>query len=271
MWEDPNGEERRGLRTIDPACGSGHFLLGIFHRLMAKWRAAEPGTDVWTLVRRSLESVHGCDKNPYAVSIARFRLLVAAMRAAGARRLKDAPPFPINVAVGDSLLHGRDAAGIQTDLDTLFAEMSVGREEGAFAYSTEDVWEYAKRVDLLGRGSYHVVVGNPPYITVKDKQEKENYRKGVRGLCGPIRALGAVRSAVLRVGGQRAGGGAGRWWIRRADYCELLHEAGVRQEADRGSSSGRVELSHVIDTSGAYIPGHGTPTVILVGRNRVPE
>ena len=27
-----------------------------------------------------------------------------------------------------------------------------------------------------------------------------------------------------------------------------------------------VDLTHVIDTSGAYIPGHGTPTVILFGR-----
>ncbi len=32
----------------------------------------------------------------------------------------------------------------------------------------------------------------------------------------------------------------------------------------------RVDLTHVIDTSGAYIPGHGTPTVILFGRNRAP-
>jgi hypothetical protein len=31
-----------------------------------------------------------------------------------------------------------------------------------------------------------------------------------------------------------------------------------------------VDLTHVIDTSGAYIPGHGTPTVILFGRNRRP-
>ncbi|MBM4076131.1 MAG: BREX-2 system adenine-specific DNA-methyltransferase PglX, partial [Planctomycetes bacterium] len=30
-----------------------------------------------------------------------------------------------------------------------------------------------------------------------------------------------------------------------------------------------VDLTHVIDTSGAYIPGHGTPTVILFGRHRV--
>jgi len=32
----------------------------------------------------------------------------------------------------------------------------------------------------------------------------------------------------------------------------------------------RVDLTHVIDTSGAYIPGHGTPTVILIARNRKP-
>ncbi len=29
-----------------------------------------------------------------------------------------------------------------------------------------------------------------------------------------------------------------------------------------------VDLTHVIDTSGAYIPGHGTPTTILFGRHR---
>ena len=30
----------------------------------------------------------------------------------------------------------------------------------------------------------------------------------------------------------------------------------------------RWDLTHVVDTSGAYIPGHGTPTVILFARNR---
>ena len=32
-----------------------------------------------------------------------------------------------------------------------------------------------------------------------------------------------------------------------------------------------VDLLAVIDTSGAYIPGHGTPTVIIVGRNQRPS
>ena len=33
----------------------------------------------------------------------------------------------------------------------------------------------------------------------------------------------------------------------------------------------RVDLQLVVDSSGAYIPGHGTPTVIIVGRNRAPD
>src|SRR5205823_4312371 len=32
----------------------------------------------------------------------------------------------------------------------------------------------------------------------------------------------------------------------------------------------RRDLTHVIDTSGVYLPWHGTPTAILVARNRPP-
>ena len=56
------------------------------------------------LVQPALDAVHGVDLNPFAVAIARFRLLVAALHAAGFRRLADAPVLPIHVAVGDSLL-----------------------------------------------------------------------------------------------------------------------------------------------------------------------
>lgn len=263
-----------GLRTIDPACGSGHFLLGIFARLVEKWRAAEPGTDEWVIVRRALDSVHGCDKNPFAASIARFRLLVAAMRAAGAKRLAEAPSFPINVAVGDSLLHGRGARGVQGEFGgggTLFAGTDDGDGAATFQYATEDIGEFATSVNLLGQGSYHVVVGNPPYITVKDKQENENYRKaydacaGTYALSVPF-AQRLFRLALKGAGGRAGGGGyvgqiTANSFMKR-EFGKKLIQNYFRLEA---------ELSHVIDTSGAYIPGHGTPTVILVGRNRVPS
>src|SRR5205085_6213514 len=71
------------VKLIDPACGSGHFLLGAFHRLLEHWRKKEPATATRELVQRALGAVYGVDLNPYAVAIARFRLLLAAWKATG--------------------------------------------------------------------------------------------------------------------------------------------------------------------------------------------
>lgn len=249
--------EVRGLRCIDPACGSGHFLLGMFERVLARWRELEPGTDDWVLIRRALESVHGADKNPFAASIARFRLLVAALKECGVRELRGAPEMPIRVAVGDSLLHGRGAEGVT---ESLFAEAET------FYYRTEDAEEYAKEVDLLGKGTYHVVVANPPYITVKDKQENTNY-KAAYSACYRQYALSVpfaqriFELAVRAGGGERTGGFTGQItansFMKREFGKKLIEEFFPK-----------VDLTHVIDTSGAFIPGHGTPTVILAGRNQ---
>jgi len=250
-----------GLRTIDPACGSGHFLLGIFHRLLAKWRAAEPGAELWDLIRRSLESVHGCDKNPFAVSIARFRLLVMVLESAGVERLDQAPAFPINIAVGDSLMHGRGVNWAQIELD-----LFEGRKR--HAYRTEDINEFVESCDLLGLYSYHMVVGNPPYITVKDKQENENYRQVYKKVCSGKYALSVPFAqrlfdlAIRTHGNVRDAGFVGQItansFMKREFGKKLIEEYFPT-----------VSLTHIIDTSGAYIPGHGTPTVILVGRNHV--
>ncbi|WP_426499881.1 BREX-2 system adenine-specific DNA-methyltransferase PglX [Streptomyces sp. D54] len=254
-WQG-EGAYAKGLRCIDPACGSGHFLLGMFERLLEKWREAEPGTDGWVLVRRTLESVHGADKNPFAAGIARFRLLVAALKACGVRELGRAPELPIRVAVGDSLLHGR---GAETVTESLFAEET-------FFYRTEDAGEYADSVDLLGKGSYHVVVGNPPYITVKDAQENANYRAAY-DTCAGTYALSVpfaqrIFELSIRAGGSsREGGFTGQItsnsFMKRGFGKKLIEEFFPK-----------VDVTHIIDTSGAYIPGHGTPTVILVGRNQ---
>jgi hypothetical protein len=277
---DSKRELPPGLRTIDPACGSGHFLLGLFKRLLAKWRDAEAGkgTDDWMLIRRTLESVHGCDKNPFAVEIARFRLVVAVLKASGVKRLDALPDFPVNVAVGDSLLHGRDA-------EALGEHMFSNRDQ--FLYRTEDVGDFIERCDLLGRGSYHVVVANPPYITVKDKQEKENYSRRYF-VCSGNYALSVpftqriFELAYRAKGSNRDGGFTGQITANsfmKREFGRTLIEAffhGGREytykdykgRTRKGAFAG-VELTHIIDTSGAYIPGHGTPTVILAGRNQV--
>ncbi|AOW91202.1 DNA methylase [Streptomyces olivaceus] len=273
---DEDGQVR-GLRCIDPACGSGHFLLGLFDRIFNKWRELEPGTDRWVLIRRALESVHGADKNPFAASIARFRLLVAALKEGDVRELQRAPAMPIRVAVGDSLLHGREAG---QEADPTFDD-AAGVE--VFTYRTEDVKEYVREVDLLGRGSYHVVVANPPYITVKDKRENQNYRD-VYWACSGKYALSVpfaqrIFELAIRAGGDHKDGGftgqiTANSFMKR-EFGKVLIESFFRgglykdPKSKRKRDFGGVDLTHIIDTSGAFIPGHGTPTVILAGRNQV--
>ncbi|MEU8985042.1 BREX-2 system adenine-specific DNA-methyltransferase PglX [Streptomyces sp. NPDC048558] len=251
------------LKMIDPTCGSGHFVLGAFRRLVRLWGEGQPGKDVHERVRAALDSVHGVDVNPFAVAVARFRLLVAAMAASGVRTLAGAAKYewPIHLAVGDSLIKSRRSqqgnlfGGVDKDFVDELAE---------FKYATEDLHEYP---DVLRPGQYHVVVGNPPYITVKDKTLNALYRE-LYPACAGKYALSVPftqRFFELAKRGDAEGRGYGMVGQITANSF-MKREFGTN--LIEGYFGHAVELTEVIDTSGAYIPGHGTPTVILVGRQR---
>ena len=255
--DPPQGHEDlpKGLRVIDPACGSGHFLLGAFRRLLLAWESHSPTTDKYDLVVKALSSVHGVDKNPFAAAIARFRLMLAAMRAAGVESLTEKRDFPINIAVGDSLLHGKGALGRQGEFDV------SGGEANAHTYRTEDVDDYIKSVQILEVGTYHVVVANPPYITPKDAKENENYRKAYKSCVG-LYALSvpfAERIFQLAVLGAGYTGQITANSFMKREFGKKLIEQFFPT----------VDLTHIVDTSGAYLQGFGTPTVILFGRRRI--
>lgn len=243
------------LKVIDPTCGSGHFLLGAFARVLDRWHREAPGINERELVQRALDAIHGVDVNPFAVAIARFRLMVAAVKASGMRTLEDAPAFRFHLAVGDSLLHGRGGSQ-QFDLGVEYVD---DRESAAFTYATEN---YATLRGILVEGRYDVVVGNPPYITASDKalnaryRELYNFCKGTYALTVPF----MERFFALATSGDNAG-----WVGQITSNSFMKREFGAPLIEE---FLARLDLSHVIDTSGAYIPGHGTPTVIVVGRNR---
>jgi hypothetical protein len=239
----------RGLRIIDPVCGSGTFLLGAFRRLLEGWRQAEPDRVPWDHIRRALTSVHGVDRYPIAVVISRFRLLMAAIRAAGAQRLSEVPELPLTIALGDSLRRGGEKT-----VGTLADEPESDVDDQAFPAA-----------DLLGTGSYDAVVGNPPYITVKDPDDYQRYRS-LYSVCRgkfPLTIPFIARFFELaRPTGEHAGfvGLLVSNSFMKRDFGRPLIEDFFSE----------VDLTHVLDTSGAYIPGHGTPTVILLGRARRP-
>lgn len=251
----------REVRMIDPTCGSGHFLLGGFHRLVDEWRRHEPARNTRDVAQRALDTVAGVDLNPFAVAISRFRLLVAALKVSGVHRLTEAPDFKLNVATGDSLLHGKRFGMTTTEGMFEGAEHYAGTGL-AHAYASEDLAEVQS---ILGR-QYHAVVGNPPYIVVRDAALNAAYRQRYAS-CHRQYSLGCPfteRFFELAITGNG----------RPAGFVGLI-TANSFMKREFGSKLieqvlPRLDLTHVIDTSGAYIPGHGTPTVILFGRHRAP-
>jgi len=245
------------VKMIDPTCGSGHFVLGAFDRLLKQWEEHAPNRDPQERVRLALDAVHGIDINPFAVSIARFRLLIAAIRACGFKSLADVAgyTFPMHLAVGDALIKHRANTIPGTDPE---AERIV-----EFTYATEDVDEHPGIREV---GRYHVVVGNPPYITVKDKGLNEAYREMYTACAGQY-AL-SVPFAQRFFNLARSGGGDGKsaGFVGQITANSFMKREFGKKLIEKLFALD-VNLTHVIDTSGAYIPGHGTPTVILVGRN----
>jgi hypothetical protein len=248
------------VRMIDPTCGSGHFLLGGFARLFDLWIKRE--SNEIKAAQKALDGVWGVDINPFAVAIARFRLIVAAVQACGITRLKDAPAWTIHLATGDSLLFGGrwNRSGDKLQEQNWFAT-----DEGSWApeiYACEDKDALQ---DVLGQ-QYHAVVGNPPYITVKDKSLNEAYRKRYC-TCHRQYSLGVPfteRFFELVLGPENGSCGyvgmiTANSFMKREFVKKLIEEFFPE-----------IDLTHVVDTSRAYIPGHGTPTVILFGRNRKP-
>jgi hypothetical protein len=251
----------REVLMIDVTCGSGHFLLGGFHRLVNEWVRHEPARNARDIAQRALDAVAGVDLNPFAVAISRFRLLVSALQISAVQRLSEAPDFKLNVAIGDSLLHGKRFG--MTATEGMFEKAEHYEGTGlAHAYASEDLNEVQR---LLGR-QYHAVVGNPPYIVVKDAALNAAYRERYAS-CYMKYSLGAPFTErffeLALTGNGRPAGFVGlittNSFMKREFGSQLIEHV-----------LPQLDLTHVIDTAGAYIPGHGTPTVILFGRHRTP-
>ena len=249
-----------GFRMIDPACGSGHFLLGAFPRILDRWQRKEPGTNVRELVQRTLDSIHGVDVNPYAVAIARFRLLLAAMRACGVTKLADVPGFTLNLACGDSLLH----SPLKTGQQVFDFDLTNSDAECEHAYQSEDLPVLKK---MLRSGQYHAVVANPPYIVPRDKQLNERYRKRFGSCHGKYSMSVPFMERIFQLAVRPIADTSGGLTGQITSNSFMKREFGKKLIESFFPS---VDLRTVIDSAGAYIPGHGTPTVILLGRNQRP-
>ncbi|MEU6352171.1 DNA methylase [Streptomyces sp. NPDC047072] len=121
----------------------------------------------------------------------------------------------------------------------------------------------ARDEPLLAAGAYHACVANPPYITPKDPAVRDRVRAAYPQVATGKYSL-ALPFAALMLEHLAAPGGF---------VAQLTSNAFMKREFGRRYVEEflpRFDARWIIDTSGAYIPGHGTPTCILVYRARPP-
>lgn len=244
---------------IDPACGSGHFLLGAFERLFDRWREREPATDVRPLAQRALGQIAGVDLNPYATAIARFRLLVAALNVCGIQRLRGAPNFQVRVATGDALLHGN--AGQLPGMERAAARPNVQH--------TFDVEDAELLRELLQPG-WAAVVANPPYIRPSDPALTASYRDRYKAARGAYLLSYPFAELLIELARPRLNGNCPGFVGQITTNAFQKRESGNALITDVLMTDDH-DMTMIVDASGAYIPGHGTPTVLLFSRTRAPS
>lgn len=78
VWEQLSDETKKKGQYLDPACGSGVFLVRLFQRLCEYWRSTHKSKTIrWDSLLTILQKVHGWDMNGGAVRVAVFSLYVA--------------------------------------------------------------------------------------------------------------------------------------------------------------------------------------------------
>ena len=181
------------LRILDPACGSGSFLLGAYQKLL-DWHleeyAKEPekygnqlvqvGEDEWRLTvderkRILLNNIYGVDIDPQAVEVTKLSLLLKVLEGESTQTLerqmalfhtRALPDLSSNIKSGNSLIGPDFYAGKQLGL--------LDEEErwriNAFAWDAEFP-------EIMGGGGFDAVIGNPPYVRSQamNEQEKRYY------------------------------------------------------------------------------------------------
>jgi len=173
------------LRVIDPACGTGHLLVWALIGLYQWYRSTgrgRPGLAPEPAMRRAMAGLHGVELDPLTAAVARLRLLVTA----GALLAGDgALPTPLRLHQIPATLRPRIAVG-----NALLAGQGDPCPPGTVLDDTADY------PNILQRGTYHAVVANPPYITVKDPKVNKAIRAAYSNVCTGQYSL-SVPFAVL--------------------------------------------------------------------------
>lgn len=144
------------IKVLDPACGSGSFLIKALQVINEKYKEFNYPGDENTKILILLQNIYGVDLDEQAVEITRLNLLLSALET----RMQ-LPKLDKNIKNGNSLISGTDE-----ELKKYFGENY--RDKKPFNWEEEFP-------EVFKQGGFDVVVGNPPYIGFHGFKEEKNY------------------------------------------------------------------------------------------------
>ncbi len=158
-----------GGRYLDPACGSGIFLVLLFNRLAAEWTAKNPEKAASTkaaafrakdkALRAALGALRGVDKNPTACRIACFSLYLAFLDQFDPNDIRE------YIAKTDdklpNILRQAGGRGHKPAIPVIW--------EGSF-FDIADEWEKSGE-------RFTIIAGNPPWAGRGTKQIAQEFMK----------------------------------------------------------------------------------------------
>ena len=188
LLEGKTPKQAAKLKVLDPACGSGSFLIGAYQHLL-DWHRDQyiadgcekhtkelyqgPGGD-WRLTtaerkRILLNNIYGVDIDPQAVEVTKLSLLLKVLEGESDETLarqfrlfheRALPDLGSNIKCGNSLI-GPDFYDNQ--------QMSLLDEEERYRINVFN-WK-TEFQEIMKAGGFGAVIGNPPY----DVMEKERH------------------------------------------------------------------------------------------------
>ena len=144
----PWGEEEWDLKILDPACGSGIFLVKAFQRLVHRWKRAHPQQPISSDTLRSLleQNLVGVDIDSEAVRVASFSLYLAMCDEIDPRRYWQEVHFPI--LRGQRLISKdffcEDISGLRTKGDVKRYDIIIGNPPWGKNTTTRAAKEWAR-------------------------------------------------------------------------------------------------------------------------------
>ena len=207
------------VTVVDPACGSGAYLLGMMQELVELQtllysdKLKTDAKDLYNLKLHIIQrNLYGVDIDEFAVNIAMLRMWLSLAIDFEGPKPEPLPNLDFKVVRGDSLL-GPDPSpdnygdlfrhrvhGVAAQLADLKAEYmdtttgkdalreEIERVQGELRAALADTPASAEAVDwrvqfaeVFDRGGFDVVLANPPYVVTKDSQLRAMYNEGVYG------------------------------------------------------------------------------------------